>query len=135
MKSNTLLGLAVLGLVTAPAGVHAQSGSESSGNVSYEEAMQCSALFTLLASSLEGEAEEEGLIDMAARWLVVAMTRDGTEDGSVAEEELQAMVNSLISHLEGMGSEQQGEQFLTEGVDFCDGKEVAISDEFNSIEF
>jgi hypothetical protein len=135
MKSNMLLGLAVLGLVAVPAGVHAQSGSESSGNVSYEEAMQCSALFSLLASSMEGEAEEETLIDMATRWLVVAMTRDGTEDGSVAGEGLQSMVNSLISHLEGMESEKQSEKSLMEGAEFCDGKKDAIADEFHGIEF
>lgn len=134
MKSKMLLGLAVLGLVTAPAGVHAQSGAESSGGVSYDDAMQCSALFTLLASSMEGEPEADGLLDMATRWLVVAMARDGTEDGSVAEAALETTVNSLISELEGMESERQGEAFLLEGVDFCDGKETDIADEFYGIE-
>ena len=134
MKSNMLLGVAVFSLAAMPFGVSAQEENTGMDEVSYLDAMQCSALFTVLGASDEGEEEGQELLDMSARWLVVAMNRDGSDDGSVAEAELEPMVRELIAELEGMESEQDGESFLLEGIDFCDQKAMAISDEFDSIE-
>lgn len=126
--------LAVLGLVLTPVSALAADDGGETDAVGYDDAMQCSALYTLLASSDEGDAGDQVLLDMAARWLVVAMNRDGSEDGSVAEAGLEPMVGELIAELESIGSEQSGEEFLLQGIAFCDEKETAISDEFGSIE-
>ena len=109
---------------------------EEAQGVNYDVSMRCSALYTFLAGSVEGEPEEEGLIDIGARWLVLAMDRDGTEDGSKAESELEGMVDRLMAHLDTMGDdEDEIEGFLFEGVDFCEGQQTSVQDEFDAVTF
>ena len=57
--------------------------------VGYDDAIECGALYSFLASSLEGQPGEGFLVDLAARWVVLAMDRDGTDDGSRAQDELE----------------------------------------------
>ena len=130
MKSILPSALAVIGLAMMPVASHAQEDS-----VSYEDAMQCSALFSLLAGASAGDEDEAESQDMAARWLVVAMNRDGTEDGSQAESEIDSLVDELIDALEEAPSEEEGEAFLMEGFDFCEAKHVIIAEEIDGIEF
>ena len=130
MKKIALLMAASLGLGVSPLAASAEDSP-----VSYDDAMKCSALFTLLSGASEGSEVAE-FEDMATRWLVVAMDRDGTEDGSKAEAELEPMLDKLIEAVEEFSDQEEaaGEQFLTEGIEFCEGKHAQIADEIEGIE-
>ena len=121
--------LALGGTITA---VQAEDGSE----VSYEDALRCGALYSVLTASLEGEPEEEVLEDIAIRWVTVAMLRDGTEDGSRADAEIEGTVEELTGKIMEYGEDQESiDEFLTAGVGWCEGKQELIADEFESIEY
>ena len=131
---TTVLGLGLSAIALLASSV-ALAEEEAEG-VNYDISMRCSSLYTFLAGSVEGEPEEEGLLDTAARWLVLAMDRDGTEDGSKAESELEEMVDRLMAHLDIMGDdEDEIEGFLTEGVDFCAAQQETVQDEFDAVDF
>lgn len=127
MKSVILIAL---GLAAVPVSATAEEGP-----VSYDDAMKCSALFSLLSGASEGSEVAE-FEDMATRWLVVAMDRDGTEDGSKAEAELEPMLDKLIEALEEFSDQEEsaGEEFLTKGIEFCEGKHELIAEEIDGIE-
>lgn len=129
MKTIISSALAVIGLAMAPVAAHA--GDDDA--VSYDDAMKCSALFAVLAAASDGDdtAELEGMV---TRWLVVAMDRDGTEDGSKAEGELDALVDELIDVVDGAESEEEAEAFFTKGIEFCEGKHEQIAEEIDGIE-
>lgn len=129
MKSTIASALAIIGLATVPAAANAAF----EGAVDYDDSMQCAALYSLLASASEG-SDEAVLQDMATRWLIYSMGRDGTEDGSKATEELPAMVDGLMMALDDTADEAAGEEFLTEGLDFCEDKQNLVADELEAIE-
>jgi len=131
MKTVFFSALATFGLATAPIAASAEETP-----VSYDDAMKCSALFSLLAAAAEGTETAE-FADMSARWLVVAIARDGTEDGSKAEAELEPMLDELINALEEFSEDEEavGEQFLLKGIEFCEGKHQTIAEEIDGIEF
>ena len=133
MKSRMFSALPVvgasMGLALTPLAVRAQDSA-----VSYEDAMKCSALFSLIASGAEG-SDEADFEDLAARWLVVAIKRDGTEDGSKAESEIDSLVDDLIDTIGEFETEEEGEAFLVKGIDFCEGKHELIAEEIDGIEF
>ena len=133
MKFTKFAVLGLAGLALSPVNAIAAQDDAEAETVDYDAAMQCSALFSLLSSASEGEDESE-LQDMAARWLVVAMDRDGTEDGSKAEAELSPLVDELIATLEDAPDEAAGEEFLNDGVNFCEQKHEAIAEEIDAIE-
>ena len=130
MKKIALLMAASLGLCAYPL-----AASDEESAVSYDDAMKCSALFTLLSGASEGSEVAE-FEDIATRWLVVAMDRDGTEDGSKAQAEHEPMLDKLIEALEEFGDQEEsaGEKFLTEGIEFCEGKHKLIAEEMDGIE-
>lgn len=129
MKFPLWLGTAIAVLaLSAPANAVQDS-------VEYDDALKCSALYSILAGSIEGEPEEEALIETASRWLVVAMNRDGTEDGSRADQELEGKAFELLEKLESFGDdEDQMTAFLEFGVNWCDEKQAVVIDEFDAAE-
>jgi hypothetical protein len=134
MKFMLPAALAMIGLALTPSGVTAKDDGADAASVSYDDAMKCSALFGLLAGSVDGE-DEAILQDAAARWLLAAMGRDGTSDGSTAQGELEGMVEALIMALDEAPDEATAEEFLNEGITFCEGKQLAIADEMGAIAF
>ena len=133
MKSNMFSALAyagaTLGLALAPVAAQAEDSP-----VSYDDAMKCSALFAVIASGAEGSDEAE-FEDVQARWLVVAMNRDGTEDGSKAQSEIDSLVDDPVDTLGEFETEEEGETFLLKGLEFCEGKHEQIAEEIDGIEF
>lgn len=130
MVKTVLNAAAALGLALVPVATHA----EDEGDVSYETAMKCGALFSYI-SALEEEDEEAQMemLDLSTRWLVVAMVRDGTEDGSVAEAEFEPLVDELIAEVDAM-DDAGTEEFLLEGISYCEGQHELIAEEMESIE-
>ena len=120
---------AAIGLLAAPV----PSQAEDDGEVSFDSAMQCSALFTYIAAIEEGGDDTEDMLDLSTRWLVVAMARDGTEDGSVAQESLEPLVDQLIDEVAAMDA-SDAEQFLLDGIEFCEGQHELIAQEIDTIE-
>jgi hypothetical protein len=123
--------LALLALLAVPAAAFTDE-TRDQGGVSYVEAMECGAVFTFLSSTSEGstaaEYEERG-----AKWLVIAMRRDGTPDGRLAEAEFIPMVEDLVETLEQAPDPNAGDRFLDDMIGFCETKEQVIADEFNRI--
>lgn len=128
MKFTIASALTLLAL-TPIAAVAVNDGEEA---VSYDDALKCSALYGLLADLSEGE-DAEILKAEAARWLIAAMSRDGSEDGSQAQGELELVVQALITELEEMPDDS--EEVLIYGIDFCEGKYDRIAEEMDAIEF
>jgi len=104
-------------------------------SITYDDALKCSALYSFLAAASDGEPEGPALLDVAVRWLTLAMDRDGSEDGSVAEAALGPKTDDMIAALEEMGeNEAQVEAFLEYGIEFCAGKQGMVAEEFDAIE-
>lgn len=120
-----------LGLALTPIAVHAQGQPQKAAaeKVSYDDAMSCSGLFALLAGSSEGEPEEEDLIELSARWLMVASAR---KDSGVlpTETELQAVTEALIGVLDELESDAEREAVLFEAIDGCEARYNLIPEEF-----
>lgn len=131
MKSICLATLALLALPTVPAAAVSNTNANR-GDVSYADAMDCSAVFSLLSttSGARFAAEHE---EMAARWLVIAMRRDGSGDGSRADAELIPLIEELIDTLNDVPSAGRREAFMDDMVNFCDAEAERIADEFNAI--
>lgn len=131
MKTTVFPALAGLSLAVSPIAATAQDN----GGVSYKDALRCSALFSLIANGSQGSDTAE-FQDLATRWLVVAMNRDGTEDGSQAELDFERTFDELVEGLNELGEEEEtvGEEFLLKGIDFCEAKHELIADEIDAIE-
>ena len=71
--------------------------------------------------------------ELAAKWLVIAMRRDGTADGRLADAELIPMIEDLIATLEQAPNSNAGDRFLDDMIGFCEAKEQVIAEEFRSI--
>lgn len=131
MQTGFVSALALMAAVATP--VAAQSDeARDQGGVSYVEAMECSAVFTYLSSTGEGRSAAE-YEERGAKWLVIAMRRDGTPDGRLADAELIPMVEDLIETLEQVPDPNAGDSFLDDMIGFCEAKEQVIADEFNRI--
>ena len=131
MKARFVSALALLALVVTPA-VARSDETRDGGGVSYVQVMECSAVFSYLSSTGEGRAaaaDEE----LAAKWLVIAMRRDGTADGRLADAELIPMIEDLIATLEQAPNSNAGDRFLDDMIDFCEAKEQVIAEEFRGI--
>ena len=103
--------------------------------LTYNGALTCSSLYTILAVGQveEGDAEAAALLqDFASKWLVMAMARDES-DGDKALGEFDARFDSIIDAVNEM-SEHEVEPFLTGMVERCDVYEVANAEEFRAIE-
>lgn len=131
MKTTVFPALAGLSLAVSPIPAVAQDDSD----VSYDDALRCSALFSLFANGSEGSDTAE-FQDLATRWLVVAMNRDGTEDGSQAELDFERTFDELVEAVNEIGEEEEavGEEFLLKGIDFCEAKHALIAEEIDAIE-
>jgi hypothetical protein len=127
MKSKIASALVLIGLAAAPL---AATTSDDGDTVSYEDALQCSALYSVLAGASEG-SDTAILEAEATRWLVYSMGRDGTEDGSKASDDMIVMVDDLIAELDDT---VEGEEFLYLGIDFCAEKRELVADELDAIE-
>jgi len=102
--------------------------------VGYEDAIECSALFTYI-SALNDEGPDQDLIDLSAKWLVLAMDRDGTSDGSRAEEELGPRVELLAEEIEDMGENDDIiQQMLFGRIEYCEAIHEEVADEFDELE-
>lgn len=75
MKAYWTLALAGLGLALAPA-----SAQASKKDVDFSGAIACSALFSVLAASVDGAPEYYEFVDVSARWLVIATSRDNRSE-------------------------------------------------------
>lgn len=132
LKIGSTLGLTA-GLSLTLAGVPAQAGDGEA--VNYDDTMQCSALYTFLGAIAETGEETVYLLDVAARWLVLAMVRDGTADGSVAGAALEPMVEALMGELDGMGEDEAAiDEFLDAGIEYCEVTKEAVAEEFAAVD-
>lgn len=129
MKAILTSALASLGLATSPIAVQAAAFQD----VGYSEAMACSSLYTVLAAAAEGDPEYDDLVDISARWLIIATVRDG-RDEIISEAELQEWVDSLLAELGAQEDDGSREAFLFEGIDVCEAGYQMIADEFDSID-
>lgn len=129
MKLASVLGM--LAVLTAPVAASADISTDQ-GGVSYVEAMECSAVFTYLASASDGPGAA-AIEERAAKWLVIAMRRDGTADGRLADAELIPMVEDLVEVLEQAPDPADVEIFLDDLIGFCEAKEKVIAAEFDKI--
>lgn len=121
------IAIAVCGCAAVPA------QAAESADLSYTDAMSCSALYTYLGASVEGESEEPVLLDIAARWLVLAMFRDGTDDGLLAEAELETTVEALLAELVGFNNDEAAiRDWLDDGVQWCEATQQTVAEEFAS---
>ncbi|RNJ64093.1 MAG: hypothetical protein EDM03_07075 [Porphyrobacter sp. IPPAS B-1204] len=125
------IGLALTPLATDAARAQGQTQNTAVKGVSYDEAMSCSGLFSVLAGSAENEADEEQLIDLAAQWLMVAAARKGAgELPSIAEiQEVTAALNGVLDELE---SASERETVLFEALDACEARYNLIPEEFEN---
>lgn len=103
--------------------------------VSYVTAMRCSALYSLFAATSKSRPKEnEFHTGIAARWLTLAMARDGKK-GARAQEEHQPMLNLLIQRVNAMSDDQAGlKGFLEKGADTCEEFQEAAGAEFAEAE-
>ncbi len=132
MKSVISAAFVLLALATAPIAAIAGSGANAR-DVSYQDAMDCSAVFSVLSTSSRRSSEAADFEDSATRWLVIAMRRDGSGDGSYADAALIPLIEELIDTLDAIPSAARRETFMYDMVDFCDTEQERIADEFNSI--
>jgi hypothetical protein len=100
--------------------------------VSYGDALACSALFSVLGGSADNSVEEADLIDLAARWLVIAMDRKGLGPDE-AEKALLTSLEGLMADLQSQDSDDAREELLLQGIDICDGHYALIAEEFDNI--
>ncbi len=121
-------------LLAAPAVPIAAIAGSAAGDrdVSYEDAMDCSAVFSLL-STTSRSSEAAGHEETAARWLVIAMRRDGSRDGSIADAALIPLIEELIDTLNAAPSAARRDAFIDDMVGFCDAQAERIAGEFNRI--
>lgn len=139
MKPAIPAMLLIAGLAAAPTALHAQADAASpdaasSDTVSFGDAVQCSALHTLIAGSVDDAEKIAESQAIATRWLVVAMARDGTSDGSGAEAALEPSISEWIEALEASASETEGARIVTNGLQRCKAKQAEIAAEFAGIE-
>lgn len=120
--------LASIGLASAPLAAQG-AGAEQ---VDATEAMACSALFTVLASAVEGEPEYAEFVDTASRWLVIASLRAGREE-VFSEEDLQAWVAELMTMLEAEPDDAAREAILFGELDTCEANYQLIATEFDGL--
>lgn len=126
--------LLALGCLLAAAALPAAAQGPAA-DVAYDDAMVCGSLATVLSASIEGEPETRALDTLAQRWVVIAMRRDGTGDGSKALAELEAYALELVEEIEGYGDDQAAlDRFLDEGIAFCEKLKDRVAPEFDSIE-
>lgn len=124
-------GLAAI--LMAPAATPSFAQDETS--VAYEDAIGCSALYTFFAATLEGEPEEEVLDEVAIRWLLLAMRRDGSEDGNRAVGELEDRVNILLETAGEMGGDEDKlDTYLSTNAEYCDAKQELVAAEFEAVD-
>lgn len=127
MRVNLTAALAALGLTLSP--VAAQTANK---RVSYDEAMACTSLYTVLAASVKGEPDYDELFDTASRWLLIAKDRAGRET-AVSDATVDDWVSSLMTEFTAQVGDDAREAFLLEGVDVCEAKYRLISDEFDNV--
>lgn len=123
------LAAAGAGLALTPIAAHAQAQTTAAENVTYGNAMVCSAVFTLISTSSAGEAEEEELINLAAQWLLVAAARNSA-GGVPTETQLQEVVGQLIEALDAMANDTMREETLYDMIDECEAIQESIPEEF-----
>lgn len=136
MKATLISGLAgvclVLTATTTAAAQTSNAANTAKGGVGYDEAMACSALFSVLAGFSEGDPVEEELIDTAARWLIIAVDRKGLAGPEDAQDELLETSSNLLEELEMLDDDRLREDLLLEGLDVCEKARKAIASEFES---
>jgi len=127
-KSGVVVALAALATIAA-------SSASAQETLGYDDALSCSATYVVLAGAQEGDGDGESaaaLQDIASRWLVMAMARDGQE-GDRAGGEFDGATDEIIDTINAM-SAADAETFLTDVIAFCDSMEVAYADEFGAID-
>lgn len=131
MKKTFCAVLAILPLMTMPVAAVANE-RPGQNDVTYVEALECSAVFTLLYTESVGQAAAD-YEELAARWLVVAMRRDGTPDGRLADAEFIPMMEDLVDVLDNAPDAATADRFIDDMIGFCEAKEAEIAGEFYSI--
>tara|TARA_B100001765_G_C19380729_1_gene283341 strand:+ start:218 stop:619 length:402 start_codon:yes stop_codon:yes gene_type:complete len=128
----TRLACAAFVAALAPMAVFPAQAEEP---LTYNGALSCSALHTVLAGGQEAEGNSEDasiLQDYASKWLIMAMARDGS-DGERAPADYDQRTDALVDTINEM-SESEAEGFLTDMLERCDAYEVAYAEEFDAIE-
>lgn len=125
MKSNMLLGLAVLGLSTLPVAAYAVDSS-----ISYDESMKCSSLYSYLSDESDDDDAIDRYIGLSNSWFDAAIARDGTEDGSRAQNEFDTAVETFFAAVDAMKNKKEVKSFLASEQQICTGKQAQIADEF-----
>lgn len=128
MKAYCFAALVGLGLASAP--LIAQDAGD--GKVDAEEALACSALFAYFSEQDEGQFDYDALVDMAARWLIVASDRAGSQV-DLLETELQAALDELITGLEAQSDDEARWALLLRNSEECDANYQLIAAEFDNL--
>ena len=131
MKKTFCAALAFLPLMTMPVAVDANERL-GQNDVTYVEALECSTVFTLLSTESAGQTAAD-YEELAARWLVIAMRRDGTPDGRLADAEFIPMMEDLVDVLNDVPDPAAADRFIDDMIGFCEAKEAEIAGEFYSI--
>lgn len=134
MKLTIAVVLAGVGLALTSTAAPAAQTDDAKGDVVYTDAMECSSLYSVMSTYAEDEAIANELIDAAARWLLIAMNRNGTDDFEVATQDLTQRVNSLTAELDAQADDEERQALLFGGIDECEAIREAIADEFDSID-
>lgn len=131
MKATFSAALALLALLTAPAAAVSDTNTNKP-DVSYIDAMDCSAVYSILSTSSEGRSSA-AYEELAARWLVIAMRRDGTTDGRRADADLIPLIEDIIETFDQVPEAGAIDRFIDDMIGFCETKEELIADEFERI--
>lgn len=131
--SKLTLGGIVVSALILPMQVQAEASNVTDNLLSYDKAMRCGALHTFFAVVNDDDKEQEKFHDdMAKRWVVLAMVRDGA-DGGKADKEFEPLVGSLIDHVNSMEDDETAmTEFLEEGVEHCSALQEANQTEFDA---
>lgn len=103
--------------------------------LSYKDAMRCGALHGFyMTITPETEAAYTKHEDVAARWLTLAMARDGN-NGARAREEYQPVLEGLIDRLNSLENDpSQLESVLISAFQTCEDLQVINTEEFDAAE-
>jgi len=131
MKTMFASAVAMIGFAITPVAGLAGDDTEQRG-ISYRDAMDCSAVYSILSTSSEGR-NSAAYEELAARWLVIAMRRDGTQDGRRADADLIPLIEDMIETFDAAPEAGAVDRFIEDMIGFCETKEERIAEEFNSI--
>lgn len=114
------------GLSTLPVAAYATQVS-----VNYDDSMKCASLYSYLSDEAEDDAAIDKYIDLSNGWFDAAVARDGTPDGSRAQDDFEQIAERFVATIDGMKSKKAAKAFLASEEQICAGKQALIAGEFS----